>query len=68
MTAKEIKFGILLHVLVSVSMTKIVRLMNILKSCTCVKSLIDDLVIECDEIINPSENMSINSIDKINNK
>ena len=68
MTAKKIKFGILLHVLVSVSMTKIVRLMNILKSCTCVKSLIDDLVIECDEIINSSENMSINSIDKINNK
>ena len=67
MNPKKINFGILLHVLVSVSMTKIVRLMNILKSCTCVKSLIDDSVIACDEIMNTSEAMSIGSINKINN-
>ena len=48
--------------LVSVVMTKIVRLTNILKSCTFVKSVIDDSVITCDEIINTPETMSINSV------
>ena len=63
MNAKKIKLRILLRVLVSVIMTKIVRLINILKSCICVKSLIDDSVITCDEIINTPETMSIDSVE-----
>ena len=42
--------GILVHVLVNV--IKTVRMKNILKSYISVKSIIDDLVIKCDEIIN----------------
>ena len=41
--------GILVHVLVNV--IKTVRMKNILKRYISVKSIIDDLVIKCDEII-----------------
>ena len=38
-----------------------------LKHCTCKKSIIDDLVFTCDEIIDMPETVSIDSIDKKSN-
>ena len=38
-----------------------------LKSCTCIKSLIYNLVITCDEIVNTSGTASIDSFDNIGN-
>ena len=50
--AKKIMFGILEHVLVSVSVIKIVRLkIFFLKKYTCVKIPIGDSVITCDQVM-----------------
>ena len=47
----KIIFGILAFKFASV--IRILRLMSILKNCSCAKSLVDDLVNMCDEIMNP---------------
>ena len=45
------------------SVIKIARLNEYLKNCNCAKSLIDDSVIPCDEIVDTLETVSINSND-----
>ena len=60
--AKKIMFRIPAHVLVSVISSVI--LMNINKNWACVKSIIDSLVITCDEILDTSKTELINSNDK----
>ena len=60
--ANKIIFGILAFKFASV--IRILRLISILKNCTCAKSLVDDLVNMCDEIVNPSGTALIDFIDK----
>ena len=60
--AKKIMFRIPAHVLVSVISSAI--LMNINKNWACVKSIIDSLVITCDEILDTSKTELIHSNDK----
>ena len=42
----------------------VINISDYLKTCTCVKSIIRDLVITCDEIVDTPETMSINSNNK----
>ena len=54
-----------IHIYVLVSVIKIVRLVNTLKT-EYMKSLIDDLVVTCDETVDTPESESINVCNKIN--
>ena len=49
--------GMIVYVLASV--TKIVRLANNWKDCERVKSLVNDLIVTCDEIWDPTESVPI---------
>ena len=40
------------------------RVDKYLKNCTCIKNIVHNLVVTCDEILNASEIASINSINK----
>ena len=53
------------YIYVLVSVIKIVRLVNTLKT-EYMKSLIDDLVVTCDETVDTPESESINVCNKIN--
>ena len=61
MRAKRIISGILIQVLANVKACKC------LKDCTCWKSLVDNIVVTCGEIVGTSENAVISPSNGINN-